>query len=456
MANEFFADPVPFSGRMHASFGGLALILRNGVVDRVITPGRRFARAWRAPMMGDLAFIEIFTGDRSFGLAYQDLATSDGFHVGLQLDAVVRVNDAGGYQYLESFVQQHGADFSQAIIQELDNGLRSVLARTVHDRTHSELRLRGADAAKLGRLPVAFGTQVLQLVSYSITGITWDDVALEAERIHKSRSVDLAQAQSDEARLTERTLLLQPLADQLGIPLTLLVDKEIHEGQTQAAIEAFKALPETVQRQMVRQDPDIVYRLMGQQPPATRSWLQAGGHDPAFLPSGNTARQLPVGEDADALTEVIIDVEQFIDLNKTAKLARLWSKRTNASLAGISGAVGEDRATVLVVTPATEIPGGFQQDVTDFYGKPADVRMLTPGSLDDLVSAWFRQVVPEPGDLSVQATIGDDDIVRIEISGSPLPAREVKNRLIQSGNPDTEALDDLISSGGLLVSANGG
>lgn len=453
MANEFFADPVPFSGRMHASFGGLALILRNGVVDRMITPGRRFSRAWRAPLSGDLSFIEVFTGDRSFGLAYADLATSDGFHIGLALDVVVRVNDAGGFGYLETFIQQHGADFSAAIIQELDNGLRSVVAGTVHRRSHGELRLHGVDPAMLGQLPMAFGTRVLQLVSLAITEITWDDVALEAERIEKTRSVDLAQAQSDEARLTERMILLRPLAEHLGIPLTLLVDKELHTEQQKAALEVFQALPESVKRQLVRQDADIVYRLMGEKPPITPPQRHPGG-GPAILASDGTTRQLPVGEDADALTEIIIDAEPAIDLTKAPKLARRWSKRTDESLAGISGAVDETRATVLVVTSATEVPGGFVQDMTDFYGKKTTVRMLPPGGLNDIVSSWFRQVVDTPDDLSVLATLGDDDRITVEIIGSALAARDIKNRLVQPGNPDTEALDELLLSDGLFISAH--
>lgn len=459
MANEFFADPAPFSGRMHASFGGLAIILRNSVVDRVITPGKRFSRAWRAPLTGDLQFIEVYTGDRSFGLAYPDLATADGFHIRLELDAVVRINDGGAYQYLEHFVQQHGADFDTAILQELDNGLKSVLARTIHDYTHSDLRLRGADSVKLGRLPVAFGTQVLQLVSYSVTGIAWDEIALEAERIEKGKAVNSAQAHSDQARLTEREVLLKPIAERLGISLTLLMDKEIHGEQTRAeidrtrlAIEAFQALPESVQRQMVRQDPGIVYQLMGQSAPAVPAGREITGTGPTPT---HTALQLPTGTEDDTLTEVLVDGLPLDGLNKTAKLARLWSKRSSEPLEGIAGAVGEDKATVLVVTAASVVPAGFEQDLTGFYGKQVDIRILPPGGLDVLVTSWFRHVVPSAGETSPRATITDDDVVRIDIVGPAMAARAVIKHLNRPGNTDTEALDDLLPAGGLLISADG-
>lgn len=459
MANEFFADPAPFSGRMHASFGGLALILRNSVVDRVITPGKRFSRAWRAPLTGDLQFIEVYTGDRRFGLGYDDLATADGFHIRLQLDAVVRINDAGGYQYLERFVQQHGADFDTAILQELDNGLKSVLARTVHDYNHSDLRLRGADSVKLGRLPVAFGNQVLQLVSYSVTGIVWDEIALEAERIEKSKAVNKAQAENDQARLNDREVLLRPIAERLGLPVTLLLDKELHGEQERAAldrsrlaIEAFQALPESVQRQMVREDPTIVYQLMGNAAPAAFAGREITGHNASPT---HTARQLPAGSEEDAPTEVIVDAIPLDGLNKTAKLARLWSRRSPEPLDGIAGAVGEERATVLVVTAVGDVPTGFEQDVAGFYGKPVDVRILPPGGLDVLVTSWFRHAAPTAEDTSPRATLTEDDVVRIDIVGPAMSARAVTKHLNRPGNTDTEALDDLLPAGGLLINADG-
>jgi hypothetical protein len=61
MPNEFVGAEQQVRGLNNASWGTVAVIIRNGVPDRVVTPGSRFGRGWRAPLMGAVTLVPIQT-----------------------------------------------------------------------------------------------------------------------------------------------------------------------------------------------------------------------------------------------------------------------------------------------------------------------------------------------------------------------------------------------------------
>lgn len=439
MPNEFVGAEEPVRGLNNAAWGTVSVVLKNGLPDRVITPGSRFARGWRAPLMGSISLAPIQTDAVPFGFEMSDVLTADGYQVGLTLNTLVRVNDADDYGYLSEFVRRNGRNFGDALIQEVQRGLETWVNSRIAGVIHADLRRRSM-VAVLGTtsLPFAFGSRVLTVVSFTVSDQRWDPKAIELENTLKDAPIQRAAAANEEQLGTYRLAIFAPLAQQLGVSAAELAFPERHQVSQQNAKELALELLKPHNRVLWQRDPEMLSNLF------TAAGITA---PPAVGPyQVQVAPRWPREIAQDEPTAILPSHQLAEDLNVDKRLRRIWLSQRDEVPIGIAGAQTAREAAVLVVLEQPE-PVTFPEAAPFspfFAGLPVKVTAFAPGSVQELVERWLLSL-PSTTDVRATADLDDDEVLTLRLDGSAARVREAVKRLNDPASSALPALEALLS-----------
>jgi len=438
LPNEFVGPEQRLEGLANASWGSVAIILRNGQPQRLVTPGSRFGRGWRAPLIGNLDYVQVNTDSAAFSLSVRGVKTRDSYHIGLKLDTRVKLNGADNYKHLDAFIRSSGRGFAEDLIAEVQRGLEQFAFQLVAGYDHADLREQSPSSAfaRLG-FPVAIGSSLLLVTSLSVADVTWDPKAIEVEDAEKDRIANVARARAESALGEERLQIFAPVAAQLGLPVEALAYPDRYAMSQQHAHEALLALLKPEMRMVWQRNPGMLDHLFAR-----------AGIGPATSPQHSSLTsapftQLPVGTGVPA--EIIVEPEAEVELNRNLTLRRAWSAHEPGEVMGIEvGGRNSPTPTVIAVTASGRPPSAETVEaLARAVGGTPRVLVLRFGTWQDLVEQWFRQAVPDAVGLRVScAEVGDD--LRIRVSGSPFEADRIVKRLNSPDDTVLGALEELV------------
>jgi hypothetical protein len=163
------------------------VVLQNGKPVRVVAPGGRIWRGFRAPVIGSLYVVPINRGTVAVEQVVRDVVTRrDGYVAeSVPLSLRVRLDTADDYARLKRFLQDRGESFADDLLAELRNGVDELVRRTFAERTHDDLY--GASVAgflKPGREPVPIAGGLMIVESLTVSGrVEWSSVFLAIRKV---------------------------------------------------------------------------------------------------------------------------------------------------------------------------------------------------------------------------------------------------------------------------------
>lgn len=458
MPNEFVGAEQRVRGLNNAGWGTVAVLLRNGLPDRVITPGSRFARGFRAPLLGNVTLVPIQTDAVPIGFDIADATTADGYQIGLRLNTLIRINGASDYRHLTEFVQRHGRNFADALIQEIQRGLESWVTGRIGAELHAQLRRRPMSSVLDIDMPFTFGSNTLVVVSFTVGDVRWDAKAVELENVIKDRPIQVASAANDEHLSSYRLAIFTPLAAQLGVSAAELAFPERHQLTQQNAKELALELLKPHNRTLWQRDPTVLTNLFTAAglPPAamgTPGRQALAGPDDRSEPtlSLGTGAAGAYGSAAGAPTAAP-SPEAVEDVNTDKRLLRFWLRSHQGTPVGIAGARTGSAAMVIIVrdtAPGAE-PAPADDFVPYFSGLPVRLVELRSAPLSSLVGQWIDALFPDSG-VTSSVRVDDDDVLYLGIGGTAATARDVIKRLDDPADPSLDALEALLSYAGIQL-----
>lgn len=451
LPNEFVGAVESLKGLAHPTWGSVAVILRNGRPERLVLPGSRFGRGWRAPLVGDLAFAPVQTDSVPFGLRSPEVPTQDGYHISITLDARVRLNPAGDYRYLDAFVRGGGPNFADDLVMEVRQGLERLLFDSIGRASHAELRAKAPAAFLVAEgFPIALGSGLLLVTSLTVGAVEWDQRAIALEDVRKDHIVDVTRVHHESALGHERLDALGPLAQRLGLPAMAMAFPEQYQADLdrldrdqQRAHETLLAMLTPEMRGAAARNPLLLETL------AERAGLAIGHGSPPVV-RAQQARPLGIAagadDDLDDITAIIVEGDD-VDLNLDRALQRLWQTAEDVPLLGIdSSGRGASTATVVAVTQTgarihPETPATLAKAMG---GVIPTVIVLAAGSLQELVEQWFEQALADGEGLRVVAC-PDGDVLTISVEGPLAKANAAVKQLNDPGEHALAAFEALLS-----------
>lgn len=483
--NAFVGQPRTLRRGEHPELGTLLLVLQNGRPDRVVVPGGRIWRGFRAPIIGNLQVVPLNEGSVDVQQTVRDVVTAgqEKFVVrSVPLELRVRLNPADDYVALRSFMTQRGTSYADDLLAELRNGVdelvRSVFAVTPHDA------LYGAPVAgilKPGSAPIPCAHGLMLIESLAIGGsIEWSETYLKIKEANDATLVGLATQRSDETLGTDRarvdaTVLsaryreFAPLAAALNVPIDYFVNPEALAASRETATEIIAKLLEPGNRALLQRDPAMLgnllqatglTNLMNQLGPPSQITLDGASHAtlqhepaigaaPARPASGPPTEPLSLGEPGDAM-----------GLNLDRRLARLWSTAgpLDPQLIGLAADAEGDAATVIAVSARTAVavPADFTARAAALLRvQHVTVISLVAASYAELAEAWLTQVLGQASHtVTAQIDITDagglDQLV-ISLDGDPRACHAMVQQLDKPGLTARGALEALLPFAGLMI-----
>lgn len=478
MPNEFVGPEEQLQGLANARWGSVAIVLKSGNPIKLITPGSRFGRGWRAPIVGNLTFVQVRSDAAPFTVIIDGSPTSDGFHVGFNLDAQVRLSPVHDYHALESFIHDRGPSFPDDLLNEVLPGLEAWAFDTTRNFTHSQLRSLSLNQLLAGtKYPITFADGLMEVTSASISNPVWDPRAIEAEEERKSMVVDearntrvqasglaaeetrlaveSARAQVDAQLFKNRWEQFAEIAAESGLPIEAFTMPELYASNREHAFQAAMAMLNPEMRVLWQRKPELIAQML--QAAGLRS-VDANSINPAAV----TGRNTPAGGPNDqtlALTQLgggepggsgdVLESSGFVidDLTMDAKLRRTWLRsHPQGSLYGIASGTTNREAVVLVVANDSDaVDEPTRSALAATAGRPAArVVVLPPSDIPGVVRAWFRVVSPSGQGLHVEVTTPDEDTLRIAINGPATSADDALRELKDPENAALPALQNLV------------
>ena len=490
MANQFVGEVERLSGRVNPVWGTLAVLLKNGRPERVYVPGERLSRGLNAPLFGVLDVVQVQTDEEPVTLRFTDVVTKnsdpnaiEGYSIPeLTLSVRVRINPTEEYGRFKAHIRKHGPRFADALLDEIGNGLNSRVRSRVAQKHVSELRqvsmsdiLAASEEFEAGRMPFEFGSGVLQVTSLSAAVSQWpsdyeilvqttQQTAIGVAQERSAMTVGIARNEKDlvlglgevgnEAKLLSAKLeLLQPLADQLGIPVDMLLAPE-RRGEIESGARQF--LGDLLQPQnirILRENPALLNTLFANSGFAAPTLQQT---NPSI--DRGSYSQLPAVADSDLGTgpidaEEIYAGRNYPDLTVDRRLASVWNGVYGADNVGelmaLGSSVDGDTGTVVQVSGNT---GGSEAQSAEFVNRlrrllnVATVRVLVLRRVDrdGLLRDWILAAEGSVAEgLNVVTEVSDDnglERLQVFVGGDPDRARDVVRRLLSARRTELPAL----------------
>ncbi|WP_155855395.1 hypothetical protein, partial [Actinotalea ferrariae] len=301
----------------HAEWSTVAVLLRNGKPDRLLQPGRRFARAWGAPILGRLQLVQVNTGVEPTNVTIRNIRTKDVREwaiSSLKLRLSVQINAANDYSALEQHVRSYGPGFANALLDELSNGIDQYVRSTLARYSHRELHTSSLpDILFPTGEPTPIGNSSLAVRSATVVAVEWSPYFLE-----ELKGIETA---TTEKVVTERKIdLYEELSSRVGIPAWHLANPEVMKLERAAAMELVGKLLEPANRSLLQRDPTLLPALLMQAGLTTPPVAGDGGAPGRTGRSGATAaRQLDARPSAPALP--VAPGDDTPDLSLNARLS---------------------------------------------------------------------------------------------------------------------------------------
>jgi len=423
--NAFAGQPRTLRRGEDPELGSLLLVLQNGRPDRVVAPGGRIWRGFRAPIIGDLQVVPLNEGTVDVQQTVRDVVTAGNERFVVEtvpLAMRVRLNPADDYAVLRAFMHHRGTSYADDLLAELRNGVDELVRGVFAVRSHDELY--GASVAgmlKPGPQPVPCADGLMLIESLTIDGtITWSPTYLRIKEANDAALVGLATNRSDEVVGTDRARVdatvtaaryeqYVPLAAALNVPIDSFANPEALAGSRGITTEIISKLLEPCNRALLQRDPTMLGNLMhaagltnlmtGQTPmsvvataePSVAALSQepAGG---SFGSSGATT--------APSLNDTVVlpTPGDDLDLNVDRRLARLWSGGAplDPAITGLAADVTGDAAVVIVVSPTrpVDVPPDFTTQAANLLRvQHVSVIALAANSYAELATAWLGHVL---------------------------------------------------------------
>ena len=479
MPNPFVGSPRALDRADHAELGSLLVVLQNGKPDRLILPGRRIWRSFRAPLIGDLQVVSINVGTVDVFQNVRNVATADseGYLIAnVPLKLRVRLDGSRGYEPLQAFLMSRGATFAEDLVDLLRNSVDAMVRSSLRDKFHEDLYRGGiGEAIFPNARGISFADGILVAESITIVNeVEWSPVFVELKAQKDRALVGLASQRTDsvlgvdKARIDYEITAAQyrefaVLARQLGVPVETFVRPEAIAASNAQAADLLGKLLEPGNRAILSRDPAMLGRLI--EASGIGQFAQTSGLD-------NLTREVISSAEASAVHDSLrarpseadrpwaieppsgLAHEPF-ELNKEQRLVRLLQSEPSlkAAIEGIGLEVAESEAFIVAVTLPTStvtFPSDFPKRVAGLLQvQHVTVRLLRGSSYSDLVTNWLEQEIPASVLDSISTRVevideGDWEVLSLSLGGEPRVAYSVEQSLNGVGNMSRRALERVL------------
>lgn len=487
MANQFVGEIERLAGRVNTTWGTVAVLLKNGRPERVYVPGERLSRGLNAPLFGVLEIVQVKTDDEDVTLRFSDVVTKnadpnalEGYSIPeIRLSVRVRLNPNEGYARFKAHISKHGPRFAEALLDEVRNGLNSRVRGLVGLRTISDLRQASvSDILGADTTPFEFGSGVLHVTSLVADVTRWPTAYVDLVETTQQTAVGVAQEKSDatvgiaknekdlilglgevgnEAKLlTTKLELLRPIANELGIPVDMLLMPE-RRGEVESGARQFLGdLLQPQNMRILRDNPALLSTLLANSGFAAPTLQQT-----AAPIERQEYSQLGAASDSDPGTGPI-DVEEIysdsvLEFTVDRRLASVWAGVYGAGNSGQLKALGSsingDSGTVVVVSGQAI---GSEAQSAQFVNRLRqllrvdEVRVLNLGGVgrNDLLREWVVAAAgPDAEGLEVVSEVQDDnglERLQVFVGGDATRARNVVRDLLSAKRTELPALEAVL------------
>lgn len=447
-------------GWTHAPLGSLAVLTRNGAIQRVVLPGEAFRRGLRAPLLGSLKVVLVNTGLVGVTLTVAKIPTRDSFTVAsVKVEAQVTLNRHDGYAAFVELAKRQGVTFAQGLLAEMNNALDQHVRRCVGSLTHDQLF--GAPLAGVlhaTQVPVPIGAGLLVLEQIVGRDVVYDP-HYEAGRgsaarewaVQQETKVRVALEQQAAEALAARIEAHSSLAARLGVPAELLADPRRRERIEAQSFELARLMLEPGNRALLARSPDLLAAVQAVLTAGTTSVQPAAGD--ARAPSGEFVvadGAPPTALRHGTLASPLLSQPLTVD----RRLQRAWLVAyPNVVPEGIAGAVRGGRGAVVVVAPRVVPVEGLHQ-VQDALGRrlgvsECSVAVIPSDPVEDFMALWVSHADPADGAgvsvVSWRETVEGEDVVSVRLRSDGDEALALVRHLEDPDNPMSEALESLLA-----------
>lgn len=450
VGNPFVGPVETLAGMPNAGWGTLVVLFRNGEPDRLVLPGSKFGRGWRAPLTGRLQLVQINTGVETTDVTITNIPTADaeGWVIpSLDLRLQVQVNPAGRFAKLEEHVRTYGPGFPNALLDELGNGIDTYVKARLGQYSHRWLHTASMPEVLFpsGR-PTPIGNESLVVRSAAVKGVVWSASFLQLTEGLQTVDNDATVKQYAVGRYRE-------LALELGIPAWHLANPEQMQLDRAAALEILTKLLEPGNRGLLLKNESLLPALLAQTGVAGSAIAMPvpGISQTSLPPTERLTLQAGTSEARDTAGPRITP-----ELSLNARLKRAWQSAlgTDNGLRGIEGAAAGSRGAVVAVSDLNAVPRERSADLTQAIAttlrvQHVDVVALSGHDLDGLLTQWADQVVTHP-DVAARLFTEDHCLV-IELEGPVAQARSLAAQLDDVANPHVAALERLLAFEAITV-----
>lgn len=426
----------------HAGLNNVAIVLRNGVFDRVVIPGKRFMRGFRAPALGSLQVIQVNTGSVSATLDLHELPCAGGF---LALESItvsveVQANPEDGYAGIADLVRRYGATFGSVLFKETRAALEHHVRTSIQSRTPDELFVDDL-ATHLGarRLPIPIGSlpEPMRLTHLVVDQAVWHEGLAKARRQSSALIAGQVDAAVEVGAMMAKVEAMQELSAATGIPAALLANPDIRQLEAQRWDVVMKLL-EPGNRAALTRHPQLLEAAM--------SVFQSHG------PANGNSDQPAINPVADPFAAISAPASSELTLSVDQALANAWRKCGGGPLLGIGGANVGDSGTVVIVKGEPAMATFDDEEARRLMARlvrssSVTIHVVTGGSLDDVV----RNVLHSRGGASAGcavrlATVDRDGLDELEIylSSDGDLASQAVSELTAPGDSLLAALEELL------------
>ncbi|MDO9396325.1 MAG: hypothetical protein Q7T71_07265, partial [Herbiconiux sp.] len=315
---------------------------------------------------------------------------------------------------------------------------------------------RSSLAALLGaeRTPISFGKQVLNVMSLAVSGVTYSRHFLKLAELSQTGIIDTAVVDQQIALETHRIEQYRQLEHMLGVPAALLADPARRAELEGRAHDLVLELLKPHNRAVWQRDPHVLDNVLaaaGMNQAMLGAQVRpgsAGGASVPVIPSapgGASARAIGTSSGRTGRAE-----DHELDLSIDARLRKAWLSAQNgaSTLHGVGGASSGGSGTVIVVDDGWRPSQLVAETAVEALARAlrvsrANVIVLTPSTLGDLVSDWFRRVIAED-ELTTSISVFDD-LLTISVDGPPRSARSAVASLNDPRRTELAALVELLA-----------
>lgn len=460
---QFVGPRYRLRGRAHADWGSLVVVFQNGRPDRVVPPGGRFFRGFRAPTFGELEVCDVNIDIVDVTQVIRSVPTRDEFVVeSITVRAQTKLNPAGGYRAFSRFLQVNGPRFGDALIERLRQDIDQRIRNSFRAVDHVDVF--GHPLAHLGpgeNMETIGDDGLLLLTSLAITDVQWSEAFLRLQQQNVMAEVARADAEIDRIKATElqltegaaaaaRVAAFTEVAAQLGVPVAALTNPELIQLPQERAHALLMQMLDPANRGAAMRNPEVMNALM-----------QASGL--GALPFGNVHRQPAnvVNASPDTPAPTSLPASHAYDTRNIAadytvdrRALRVWSSASpgaETNIVGLGAASAHGRAAIVALGSSTEpvVTPAVQQSLLQLYKVTSiDVIALSAGLPNIVALNWFdrlRTLFPgQAGDLHAGVNVAETspgfEVLEVLVQGPIRKARDFVAAMNDIQNPHVSAL----------------